>query len=43
MKDRLRAAGVDARASTPREFHDLIARDIKRWADVVKRAKIPVE
>jgi tripartite-type tricarboxylate transporter receptor subunit TctC len=43
MKERLLAAGVEARASTPAEFHNLIARDIARWADVVKKAKIPVE
>ena len=43
MKDRLFAAGLEARASTPAEFRDRIARDITRWADVVKRAKIPVE
>jgi tripartite-type tricarboxylate transporter receptor subunit TctC len=43
MKERLRTAGVDARASSPVEFRDLIARDIKRWVEVVKKAKIPVE
>ena len=43
MKDRLLAAGIDARASTAVEFHDRIARDIARWADVVKKAKIPLE
>src|SRR5688572_16867500 len=42
-KERLRNAGVDARPSTPAEFRDLIARDIKRWVDVVKRAKIALE
>ena len=43
MKERLLGAGVEARASTPAEFHNLIARDIARWADVVKKAKIPME
>lgn len=43
MKERLLAAGVEARASTPSEFHSLITRDIARWADVVKKAKIPME
>ncbi|HYC44908.1 MAG TPA: tripartite tricarboxylate transporter substrate binding protein [Burkholderiales bacterium] len=43
MKERLRTAGVDARASSPTEFRDLIARDIKRWSEVVKKAKIPPE
>jgi tripartite-type tricarboxylate transporter receptor subunit TctC len=43
MKERLLTAGVEARASTPTEFRDLIAGDIKRWAEVVKKAKIAVE
>ncbi|MES2561498.1 MAG: tripartite tricarboxylate transporter substrate binding protein [Pseudomonadota bacterium] len=43
MKERLLTAGVEARASTPAEFRDLIARDITRWAEVVKKAKIPME
>jgi tripartite-type tricarboxylate transporter receptor subunit TctC len=43
MKERLFAAGLEARASTPAEFRDRIARDITRWAEVVKKAKIPVE
>ena len=43
MKERLLTAGVEARASTPAEFRDLIARDISRWAEVVKKAKIPME
>ena len=43
MKERLLAAGIDARASSPAEFHDRIARDIIRWADVVKKARIAVQ
>ena len=43
MKERLLGAGIDARASTPMEFHERIARDITRWAEVVKKAKIAVE
>jgi len=43
MKERLFAAGLDARPSTPAEFRDRIARDIARWAELVKKAKIPVE
>ena len=43
MKDRLFKAGLEARASTPAEFRDRITRDITRWAEVVKKAKIPVE
>ena len=40
MKERLQTAGIDARATTPAEFHQRIVRDIQRWADLVKRAKI---
>lgn len=43
MKERLLTAGVDARASTPAEFSNLIARDIARWSEVVKKARIPME
>ena len=43
MKERLLGAGIDARASTPAEFHERITRDITRWAEVVKKAKIAVE
>jgi len=43
MKERLLAAGIDARASTPAEFRDRIVRDIARWSEVVKKAKIAVE
>jgi tripartite-type tricarboxylate transporter receptor subunit TctC len=43
MKERLLGAGVEARASSPAEFSNLIARDISRWADVVRKAKIPME
>jgi tripartite-type tricarboxylate transporter receptor subunit TctC len=43
MKERLLAAGLEAQASTSAEFRDRIARDIARWAEVVKKAKIPVE
>lgn len=42
-KERLLAAGLEAQPSTPAEFRDRIARDITRWVDVVKRARIPVE
>jgi tripartite-type tricarboxylate transporter receptor subunit TctC len=43
MKERLLGAGIDAQASTPEEFHARISRDIKRWAGVVKQAKIGME
>lgn len=43
IKERLLAAGIDARPSTSAEFHERIARDIARWAEVVKKARIAVE
>jgi tripartite-type tricarboxylate transporter receptor subunit TctC len=43
MKERLLNVGIEARASTPAEFRDRISRDITRWSEVVKKAKIPVE
>ena len=43
MKERLLAVGIEASASTPVEFRDRIVRDMKRWSEVVKKAKIPVE
>ncbi len=43
VKARLLVAGIDASPSTPTEFQSRITRDITRWADVVKKAKISVE
>jgi tripartite-type tricarboxylate transporter receptor subunit TctC len=43
IKERLLAVGIEASASTPAEFRDRIARDMGRWAEVVKKAKIPIE
>jgi tripartite-type tricarboxylate transporter receptor subunit TctC len=43
MKERLFAAGLEARASSPTEFRERVTRDVARWAEVVKKAKIVVE
>ncbi|MCE9642009.1 MAG: tripartite tricarboxylate transporter substrate binding protein [Betaproteobacteria bacterium] len=43
MKERLLAAGIDARATSPAEFQERIAADISRWSEVVKKARIAVE
>ena len=43
VKERLLAAGVDARVSTPEEFQARIVKDVARWADVVKKAKLTAE
>lgn len=36
LRDRLLAAGVDARASTPQELGEIIARDIDKWAKLIR-------
>lgn len=43
IRDRLASQGVDARSSTPDEFSRLLASDIARWAEVVRRAGVRVE
>jgi tripartite-type tricarboxylate transporter receptor subunit TctC len=43
MRERLQTVGIDARTTTPAEFHQRIVRDIQRWADVVKRARITAD
>jgi tripartite-type tricarboxylate transporter receptor subunit TctC len=43
VKERLLAAGVDARVSTPAEFQERIVKDVARWAEVVRKAKITAE
>jgi tripartite-type tricarboxylate transporter receptor subunit TctC len=39
-KDRLLAVGLQARGTTPAEFHQMIVNDIARWANVAKKAKL---
>jgi tripartite-type tricarboxylate transporter receptor subunit TctC len=43
VKDRLLTAGIEASPSTPAEFQARITRDLTRWAEVVKKARISVE
>jgi len=43
MRDRLIAAGVEARPSAPQEFSALIERDIRKWAKLVREAGIKIE
>ncbi len=40
VKQRLQDLGVDARASTPAELHDLLVAEIAKWGKVIERAKI---
>lgn len=42
-KERLLAVGLQARGSSPAEFHQMIVKDIARWATVVKKARIEVQ
>ena len=41
VKKRMAELHVEARASTPEEASEWLAIEIKRWADVIVRAKIP--
>jgi tripartite-type tricarboxylate transporter receptor subunit TctC len=41
VKRRLQELGVDARAGTPGELHDLLVSEIAKWRGVIERAKIP--
>jgi tripartite-type tricarboxylate transporter receptor subunit TctC len=43
VKERLLTAGIEASPSTPAEFQARITRDLTRWAEVVKKARISVE
>ncbi len=40
VKQRLQDLGIDARASTPEGFRDLLAADIAKWKTVIEKAKI---
>jgi len=41
VKQRLSELTLVAQSSTPEQQAELLERDIKRWADVIERAKIP--
>ena len=41
LKKKLADINVDARWSTPEDLHNLLASEIRRWSDVIARAKIP--
>jgi tripartite-type tricarboxylate transporter receptor subunit TctC len=40
VRDKLAAAGVTARSSTPEELSSLLAADVLKWKRVIDRAKI---
>ncbi len=41
VKKKLAELNVDAQASTPQQTSDLLASEVKRWGEVIVRAKIP--
>lgn len=43
VKKRLAGLGVEAQASSPEQATTLMANDIKRWGEVISRAKIPLQ
>ena len=40
VRQRLKDLGVDARAGTPEQLNELLVSEIRRWSDVINRAKI---
>ncbi len=40
VRQRLKELGVDARAGTPEQLNELLLSEIKRWTDVINRARI---
>lgn len=43
VKKRLLELNIDATSSTPAQLADLLAAEIRRWAEVIARAKIPTQ
>jgi tripartite-type tricarboxylate transporter receptor subunit TctC len=41
VQDRMLRLGLDARASTPEEMHDRMAKDMVKWRGVIEKAGIP--
>jgi len=41
LQERAMRIGLEARASTPAEMHDRMAKDIAKWRDVIEKAGIP--
>jgi tripartite-type tricarboxylate transporter receptor subunit TctC len=41
VKQRMQELGIEARASTPEELHNLLIAEIEKWRKVVETAKIP--
>lgn len=43
VKKRLLDLNIEASGSTPAQLHELLASEIKRWSEVIVRAKIPTQ
>ena len=43
LRERYTAAGLEPLTSSPAEFRDRIRREIPKWIDVARRAKIKVD
>ena len=43
VKKRLLDLNIDATPSTPEQLATLLAAEIKRWSDVIVKAKIPTQ
>ena len=43
LKERYAAGGLEPLSSTPEEFRDLIRREVPKWKEVARRAKIKVD
>ena len=43
LRDKLAKLNVDPTPSSPEEFESLVKLEARKWADVIKRAKITVD
>ena len=43
VREKLQLLGMDARAMTPEQTHQLMAAEITKWKSVIERAKIPMQ
>ena len=43
IRKKLHELNVEAVSSTPQQAADLLANDVRRWGEVITRAKIPLQ
>ncbi|MCK9508516.1 MAG: tripartite tricarboxylate transporter substrate-binding protein, partial [Pigmentiphaga sp.] len=41
--ERMRALGADPRPTSPAEFRSMIANDVSKWGDIVKRTGLKLD